>query len=135
MSKSSHHASSVLFLTDPTDVVSKKLRSAVTDSVAGVSYDPVERPGVSNLVAIHSGYSGETPDAIASRFSGSRGIVEFKEELIDVVESALRPFREEFARIRNDPGWVREMELEGAERAKAIAEETMKQVRNAVGTE
>jgi len=107
----------------------------VTDSISGVSYDPIERPGVSNLLSIHSGYSGESVESIAQRFNKrERGIVEFKQELIEVVEEGLKGFRNEFDRIKNEQGWVEEMELKGARKAREMAEITMKEVRKAVGT-
>ncbi|GAA5900698.1 tryptophan--tRNA ligase MSW1 [Sporobolomyces salmoneus] len=134
MSKSSPNPSSVLFLTDSPSLIRSKLKSAVTDSIPGVTFDPVERPGVSNLLSIHSGYSGQTPSEICDRFSGERGIVEFKEELIEVVSEGLKGFREEFERIRREEGWVGEMERKGAEKAREFAEGTMREVRRAVGT-
>jgi len=135
MSKSSPNPASVLFLTDSATTIRTKLKSAVTDSISGVSYDPIERPGVSNLLSIHSGYSGESVESIAQRFNKrERGIVEFKQELIEVVEEGLKGFRNEFDRIKNEQGWVEEMELKGARKAREMAEITMKEVRKAVGT-
>ncbi|GAA6021660.1 hypothetical protein JCM11491_001349 [Sporobolomyces phaffii] len=136
MSKSSPDPGSVVFLTDAPEVVCKKLRAAVTDSVAGgPTFDPVGRPGVSNLLAIHAAYSGQPVAETVARFAGrDRAVAAFKDEVADVVAEGLREFRTEFARIRSDPGWVDEMERAGADRARAIARETMQQVRRAVGT-
>ena len=134
MSKSSPNPSSVLFLTDPPSVIHSKLKSALTDSIPGVSYDPQARPGISNLLQIHSGYSGESVEEISKRFQGERGIREFKEELSEVVSESLRGFRGEFERIRREGEWVRGMEEKGAERAREVAMGTMREVRRVVGT-
>ncbi|GAA5941898.1 tryptophan--tRNA ligase MSW1 [Sporobolomyces koalae] len=130
MSKSSPHPNSVMFLTDSPSTIRSKLKSAVTDSIEGVSWDPVERPGISNLLQIHSGYSHEPIDEIVKRFPGGtagKGIREFKEELTEVVSEGLSGFRSEYERIRLEHGWVHEMERRGAERARIVAEETMQQ--------
>lgn len=134
MSKSSPNPSSVLFLTDPPSVIHSKLKSALTDSIPGVSFDPSNRPGISNLLQIHSGYSGEKVDDVSKRFQGEKGIREFKDELSEVVSEGLKGFRREFERLKDEGGWVREMELKGAERAREVAQETMREVRRVVGT-
>lgn len=136
MSKSSPHPSSVLFLTDSPSTIHTKLKSALTDSIpGGVSYDPENRPGISNLLQIHSGYSGDKVEEICKRFQGERGIREFKEELGEVVSEGLRGFRGEFERVSKEVGWVRMMERKGAEKASEVARATMKEVRRVVGTQ
>jgi len=136
MSKSSPHPSSVLFLTDSPSTIHTKLKSALTDSIpGGVSYDPENRPGISNLLQIHSGYSGDKVEEICKRFQGERGIREFKQELGEVVSEGLRGFRGEFERVSKEKGWVRMMERKGAEKASEVARETMKEVRRVVGTQ
>lgn len=61
--------------------------------------------------------------------------MEFKKELTEVVSQGLKGFREEYERMGKDLGWVKEMEVKGAEKARGIARSTMKEVRKAVGTE
>lgn len=135
MSKSAPHPSSKIFLTDSPSQIHSKIKSAVTDSIQGVTWDPSNRPGVAALLQIHSGYSGEQVEAIARRFEGTRGIMELKESLAEVVETGLRSFREEFERIRKETGYLEEREREGARRAREAAQATMKEVRAAVGTD
>lgn len=135
MSKSAPHASSKILLTDTPTEIHAKIKTAVTDSIIGVSWDPENRPGVSALLQIYSGYSGEDVHDIAKRFSGSRGIMEFKESCAEVVESSLRSFREEFARIRTEEGYLAERERDGARRAQETAQATIREVRAAVGTD
>lgn len=135
MSKSAPHPSSKIFLTDSPSQIHAKIKSAVTDSIQGVTWDPSNRPGVAALLQIYSGYSGEEVESIAQKFEGTRGIMEMKESLAEVVESGLRSFRGEFERIRMETGYLEEREREGARRAREAAQETMKEVKAAVGTD
>ncbi|CEQ42727.1 SPOSA6832_04579, partial [Sporobolomyces salmonicolor] len=134
MSKSAPLAASKIFLTDTPDQIHAKIKSAVTDSIAGVTWDPSARPGVATLLQIYAGYSGEDVEEIAKRFSGSRGIMELKGSLSEVVSEGLRGFREEYARIRTEDGWLEQKEREGAQRAREAAQRTMRELREVVGT-
>lgn len=135
MSKSAPHPSSKILLTDTPSEIHAKIKSAVTDSTAGVTYDPAERPGVAALLQVFSGYSGEDVEAIAARFQGQRGIMEMKESLAEVVSESLSSFRQEFERIRREEGYLAERERDGARRAREAAQITMAEVRKAVGTD
>lgn len=135
MSKSAPHPASKIFLTDSPSEIRSKIKSAVTDSIAGVTWDPDSRPGVATLLQIHEGYSGEPVDQIAKRFASPSGIAQLKEELADVLSEGLRTFRDEFARLRTEETYLRSKEEEGARRAREAAQATMKDVRAAVGTD
>ncbi|GAA5860604.1 hypothetical protein JCM3774_006223 [Rhodotorula dairenensis] len=135
MSKSAPHPASKIFLTDSPSEIRSKIKSAVTDSTAGVTWDPEGRPGVATLLQIHEGYSGEPVDHVAKRFAGPSGISELKDELADVLSEGLKSFRGEFARLRTEETYLREKEEAGAARAREAAQATMKQVRAAVGTD
>ena len=135
MSKSAPHPASKIFLTDSPSEIRSKIKSAVTDSIAGVTWDPDSRPGVATLLQIHEGYSGEPVNQIAKRFASPSGIAQLKEELADVLSEGLRTFRAEFARLRTEETYLRGKEEEGARRAREAAQATMKDVRAAVGTD
>lgn len=136
MSKSAPNPNSKILLTDTATEIYTKIKSAITDSLPGVTYDPILRPGVSGLLQIYSGYSGENVHDIASRFNSSnRGMMEFKESCAEVVESSLKSFREEFSRIKVEEGYLKERELNGAKRAREVASQSMKEVRAVVGTD
>ncbi|SCV69094.1 BQ2448_2114 [Microbotryum intermedium] len=136
MSKSSPNASSKILLTDTPSEISSKIKSAVTDSLSTscITWDPENRPGIAGLLRIHSGYSRENVESLAKRFE-KRGVQELKAEVTEVVVEALRGFRDEFARIRGETGWLQEREREGAQKAREVAERTMKEVRGVVGTD
>ncbi|KAK4058653.1 Tryptophan--tRNA ligase, mitochondrial [Microbotryomycetes sp. JL221] len=134
MSKSAPHPSSKILLTDTPEQIHSKIKSAVTDSIRGVTYDPSTRPGVATLLQVYSGYTGESTESIATRFSGDNGIADMKINLAEAVQSSLKSFRHEFARIRTETGFLEQMEREGAQRAREAAQKTMGQVRQVVGT-
>ncbi|GAA5876531.1 hypothetical protein JCM8547_009417 [Rhodosporidiobolus lusitaniae] len=135
MSKSAPHPASKVFLTDSPSEIHSKFKSAVTDSTAGVTWDPENRPGIATLLQIYAGYSGEDVEVIAERYRGARGIMELKEGVSEVVTEGLRSFRGEFERLRGEDGYLAEKEREGAERAREKAQATMREVRAAVGIE
>ena len=136
MSKSSPHPSSKILLTDEPTLIQSKFRTALTDSLPGLTYDPVNRPGVSALLDIYAGYSGQAVHDVAATFDGRKEAMrEFKESLADVVAESLRGFRAEFERLRGEPGYVDAMEKDGARRAAETAAQTMAQVKVAVGTQ
>lgn len=135
MSKSAPHPSSKILLTDTSDMIHSKIKTALTDSIPGVSWDPENRPGIAGLLQIYSGYSGEDVESIASRFSGVRGIQEFKESCAEVVSESLRGFREEYSRIRSEEGYLKERELVGRTRARESAGKVMDELRTLVGTD
>src|ERR687893_1555051 len=95
MSKSLPPAGCVDLLDDPA-VSAKKIRSAVTDTGREVVADPVGKPGVTNLLVIHSAFSGLTLPELEERFAG-RGYGDLKKELAEVVTDALTPVQQRTA--------------------------------------
>lgn len=132
MSKSAPAENSRILITDTFEQLSAKIRSAVTDSVRGVTFDPTLRPGVSNLVTIISGCTGEGVHDVARRLA-DKGHSDLKKEVADAVESKLGPVRREFERIRQDEGWIKEVGRQGAEKARTIARQTMAEVKTKIG--
>ncbi len=131
MSKSDEEASYIAILDEP-DVIRRKLRRAVTDSDGQVRYDPENKPGVSNLMSILYVLTGESFDAIESRFAG-RGYGELKNEVADACVAALSPVQAEFKRIQADKAFLEGVMRSGAERASALAGRTMSKVHRKMG--
>lgn len=132
MSKSNPNPATRILLTDPPDVVAKKIAGAVTDSTPEVTYDPATRPGISNLLSIYAGLTSTTPEAIAAELRGQMA-AELKRRLTDVVVDALSGFRTEFARLRKDPGYVDEVEARGRRTAAEAADATLSRAKHAMG--
>ncbi|KAJ2914195.1 hypothetical protein MD484_g6205, partial [Candolleomyces efflorescens] len=132
MSKSSPDLQSRILLTDSPSQITSKLRSAVTDSMQGVTYDPVNRPGVSNLLTILGACMNRSPTELAEEYA-NKSNAELKALVIDAVQELFRVPRTEFERLRNERGYLTEVAKDGAERAKAISQETIRDVRAFVG--
>lgn len=68
MSKSDPDPLACIFLSDTPDVLVKKVKASVTDTTKELYYDPVTRPGVSNLITIHSLMTGQSPEEVSRHF-------------------------------------------------------------------
>ena len=132
MSKSAADPNSRILLTDPYETIVKRIRGAVTDSISGITFDPVDRPGTSNLLTILSACTGEAPTVLAERYAGSNHGA-LKKDVAEAVEEALRKPRAEFARLREDRTFLAQVGRDGAEKAQALSDETMREVRRRVG--
>ena len=130
MSKSDPNAKATVFLTDSDDEVQKKIRSAVTDTGTEVRYDWGEKPGISNLLEIFSYFSGRTIEDLVSEYR-TGGYGHFKVAVAESVAAGIEPIRETFEEMSDSE--VAGLMAEGAERARAMADQTMDEVRSAVG--
>jgi tryptophanyl-tRNA synthetase len=117
---------------DPPEVITKKIKSAVTDSGTDVRYDPANKPGISNLLEIHAGVTGRSIPEIEAEFSGS-GYGAFKGAVAEAVVDALRPLQEAYKKLEADPAEVDRQLAVGAQKARAIAGSVLERVRSAVG--
>jgi len=130
MSKSDQSVRATVFLTDTTDEIMKKVKSAVTDTGSEVSYDPEAKPGISNLIEIFSYFTGRSIEGIVGEFA-SGGYGGFKLAVAEAVASGIEPIREAYEGM-SDSEVVRVM-ADSAERAKVSADATLEVVRAAVG--
>jgi tryptophanyl-tRNA synthetase len=120
----------VLVLDEPETVV-KKIRSAVTDSGSEVTRGP-DKAGISNLIEILAAVRGTTPEDIEREFDGS-GYGAFKQAVADAVVAYLAPARERHHELRADEQALEQILASGAEKARAIAADTLVDVREAMG--
>ncbi|KQX70124.1 tryptophan--tRNA ligase [Angustibacter sp. Root456] len=132
MSKSSATLAGVIDLLDEPKVTAKKIRSAVTDAEREVRYDVENKPGVSNLLSIHSALSGRGVEELEKDYVG-KGYGDLKGDLADVVTEALTPFRERTLAYLDDPRVLDDVLAAGAEKARAVARETLAAVYERVG--
>src|SRR3954447_21669001 len=116
---------------DEPKTIEKRIKSAVTDSGSEVRRAP-DKPGVSNLIDILSVVRATDPDQVESEFDG-QGYGAFKAAVAEAVVDYLAPVRERYAEIRPDEAALGQPRAEGAERARALASETMADVRRAMG--
>ena len=132
MSKSADSPQGTLLLLDSPDVVTKKIKSAVTDSGTEVRYDPANKAGISNLLEIHAAVTGRPIPEIESEFEGS-GYGSFKSAVADAVVDALRALQEAYKKLEADPAEVDRQLAIGAEKARAISGPVLERARTAVG--
>lgn len=121
----------VLVLDEP-EVVTRKIKSAVTDSGSEVRRDGEGKEGIANLIDILSVARGISQDEVESEFEGS-GYGDFKGAVAEAVVEYLAPVRERYEEIRPDEKALEEVLAAGAEKARAIATETLVEVRSAMG--
>lgn len=131
MSKSDENEQSTLALLDPPEIVTKKIRGAVTDSGSEVVFDP-DKPGVSNLLIIYSAITGKPIKAIEQDYEG-KGYGNFKSDLAEIMVEFLQPIQERYKKIRNDQTYLDQVLRDGAARANAIAAPMLAKVQNIVG--
>jgi tryptophanyl-tRNA synthetase len=110
--------------------VAKKIGRAVTDSDAEVRYDPVAKPGVSNLLSILAACTGEKAEVLAARYTRYGDL---KTDVADAVVELLTPIQARYAELSSDPGTMAKVLDAGAERARAIAAPTLAAAQRNIG--
>ncbi|MDP3208417.1 MAG: tryptophan--tRNA ligase, partial [Rhodoglobus sp.] len=110
----------------------KKIRSAVTDDDREVRFDRGAKPGVSNLLTIHSVLSGRPIDELVASFEG-KGYGDLKGEVADAVVAAFEPIRARALELLDDPAELDRILASNADRAAAIADATLARVYDRVG--
>lgn len=132
MSKSGESPAGILWLMDEPSVLTKKIKSAVTDSSGVVSFDPAEKPGVSNLLSILALLTGQTTDALVTSFDGLQ-YGALKTAVADAVVSAFEPIRTRTLELLDDPAELDRLLALNASRAEEIADATLTRVYDALG--
>jgi tryptophanyl-tRNA synthetase len=131
MSKSIGGTGVVWMLDDP-KVVEKKIKSAVTDTGREVTFDPVQKPGVSNLLSILSAFGGDSLDDLEARFSGA-GYGDLKKAVVEAVLDVVVPYRQRVEGYLADPAELDAVLARGADRAREVAAGTLADVYDRVG--
>ncbi|MFZ2504181.1 MAG: tryptophan--tRNA ligase [Nocardioides sp.] len=132
MSKSSSSPQGIVEMLDDPKVSAKKIRSAVTDSETEIRFDPETKPGVSNLLTIYSALTGRGIEELEHAYAG-QGYGALKGDLADAVVEFVTPFRERTLELMADRAQLAEILRDGAERAGAVAEATLRDVMDRVG--
>ncbi|MCI9598333.1 MAG: tryptophan--tRNA ligase [Firmicutes bacterium] len=131
MSKSAENIHSRISLLDEPNKIKKSIMRATTDSEGSIRFDPENKPGVSNLLTIYSVFSGMEMVDIEKKYEG-HGYGDFKKDLVELTTQSLTPIKERFNEIRESDELIKILK-DGAERAGAIAEKTMKRVKDNFG--
>jgi tryptophanyl-tRNA synthetase len=120
-----------VYALDEPKAIEKKLKSAVTDSGSEIRRAP-EKPGVSNLIEILAAVRGATPESVETEFADA-GYGEFKTAVALAVVDYLAPARERYLDLRADETKLESILKDGAERARAIASQTVAEARERMG--
>ncbi|WP_419919616.1 tryptophan--tRNA ligase [Candidatus Poriferisocius sp.] len=129
MSKSLDSPGTVGILDDPA-VVARKFKRAVTDSDNEVYYDPVAKPGVSNLLGILASATDRSPEAVAEHYTQYGRL---KADTADAVNNLLAPIRDRYLELSAEPAEVVRILETGAARARSVAAATLDRARNNAG--
>jgi tryptophanyl-tRNA synthetase len=113
-------------------MITKKIKSAVTDSGSEVRHDRTEKPGVSNLIEIYGAVTGKSIADVEREFDGLQ-YGAFKGAVADAVVEFLGPVQERFAQLSADPGEVDRRLAAGADAAEKLAEHVMQRASRAAG--
>lgn len=132
MSKSAASMAGVIELLDSPEATIKKFKSSVTDAGKEIKFDEKKKPGISNLLTIHSAFSGKSINEIENEFS-NKGYGDFKLQVAEVVVDALNPIRIKTLELMDDKGELLKILKSGAEKANQVAEKTLSDVYTALG--
>lgn len=131
MSKSAENIHSRISLLDEPSKIKKSIMKATTDSEGVIRFDIANKPGISNLLNIYSALSGETIENLEKQYDG-KGYGDFKKDLVEVTVETLAPVKARYEEIRSSQLLIDTLK-DGAEKADAIAQKTLKRVKENFG--
>ena len=132
MSKSAGSVVGVLEIMDTPEANTKKIKSATTDAGREVTFDEKSKPGISNLLTIHSTLSGKSVADLENEFAG-KGYGDFKGAVAEVVVEYLRPIRTQALELLQDEAHLIKVLHDGADKARAVASATLAQTYKNLG--
>lgn len=132
MSKSASTPKGLINLLDDPKVTAKKVKSAVTDTDTVIRFDAEKKPGVSNLLTILSTLSGSPVEDLERTYEG-KGYGALKTDLAEAMVEFVTPFRARTQQYLDDPETLDAILAKGAEKARAVAAETLAQAYDRMG--
>ncbi|MBB5107664.1 tryptophanyl-tRNA synthetase [Streptomyces spectabilis] len=132
MSKSASTPKGLINLLDEPKATAKKVKSAVTDTDSEIRYDAEKKPGVSNLLTIYSTLTGTGIAELEQKYVG-KGYGALKTDLAEAMVEFVTPFRDRTQEFLDDPETLDSILAKGAEKARAVAAETLAQAYDKVG--
>jgi tryptophanyl-tRNA synthetase len=132
MSTTGGSVEGTVYVLDEPAAIEKKFKRAVTDSGKEIVRAP-DKPGVSNLIEIIAVSRGITPDAVEEEMRSARGYGDLKAAAAGAVTELLAPIRERYEELRADEDRLEDILVAGGDKARAIASDTLRDVRQAMG--
>ena len=132
MSKSDENEKNYVSIIDDSKKIEKKIKSAATDSDTVIKFDPENKPGLSNLMTIYSVLGGKTTEQLEKDYEGKM-YGHLKVDLAELVVETLKPVREKYDDLMKNKDYLDQLMHSGAERARARAQVTLRNVYKTVG--
>ncbi|MET9863262.1 tryptophan--tRNA ligase [Streptomyces smyrnaeus] len=132
MSKSASAPKGIIELLDEPRTTAKKIKSAVTDTDTVIRFDRDKKPGISNLLTIYSTLTGAGIQELEDKYAG-KGYGALKTDLAEIVTDWVTPYRDRTREFMDDPAALDKILFDGAEKARAVASETLRTVYDKVG--
>ncbi|HWM37467.1 MAG TPA: tryptophan--tRNA ligase [Streptomyces sp.] len=132
MSKSASSPKGIINLLDDPKTSAKKIKSAVTDTGSEIRFDQEDKPGISNLLTIHATLTGTGIAELEQKYAG-KGYGALKSDLAEIVSDWAAPFSARTREYLDDPETLDSLLAKGAEKARAVAAETLAQAYDKVG--
>jgi tryptophanyl-tRNA synthetase len=130
MSKTDISEAGLVYLSDPPEAIERKIKRAVTDASEGVAFDPVERPGVANLLTLLAVASDRDPAVVAEDYSQYGPL---KADTAAAVIELVAPMQARYRELATDPGQIEAILAKGATRAREVASGTLARAKSAIG--
>ena len=124
---------SYVSLSDSSDMIEKKIMSAVTDSGQEIIFDPEKKKAISNLMALYYLTTGESLENIQNKYKKIQGYAEFKKDLAQEIIKFLKPFQLKKQEILKDKNKIKKILADGAQKAQIKAEKTLLEVKDKMG--
>jgi tryptophanyl-tRNA synthetase len=130
MSKSVDSGGGTVLVADAPEVITKKVKRAVTDTDGEVRFDPEAKPGVANLLSILGAVTGQDPATLAGKYDQYGPL---KADVAEALVEALRPLQQRYAELLADPGQVDAIIATGSAKAQSMAEPVLARAMTNIG--
>ena len=132
MSKSDPAAFSRINITDSNDLISQKIKRCKTDSISGVTFDEIQRPELANLLRIFAAVTGNSINELVKEY-GTKEKIAFKHDLTEALCCKIQPIAKRIIELKEQPDLILASMKLGGERARDIADATMREVKAMIG--
>ena len=132
MSKSDPSELSRIDLLDPPDAIKRKIKKCKTDPVKGLAFDDSERPECQNLLTLYQILGNKTKSEVAAECQ-DMGWGQFKPLLTETTVEALKPIQDKYRELMDNPDYLDQVLLDGANKASEVADRTLNRVKDALG--
>lgn len=131
MSKSAKGENHAIFLLDSPDIITRKIKKAITDSQTEIVFDE-SRPGLYNLLCIYEIFTQKSRQDIESEFAG-KGYGHLKSAIAEVLVESLRPIQESYAKISQDKAYIQSVLDSSTDSIRPIAKATYDKAKQLIG--